>query len=118
MFQSVEPSKSHMVIGDDTSEYSFALRRGSGSFQVVDQVLGRSERKGKNRDGCCFIGTVRKNAGIADVEVGYVVRLAKSVGHKPLPIVSHSQSAGFMKTGAGHIRMLRRSQVFGAARSQ
>src|ERR1051326_5433665 len=63
-----------------------------------------AQSKCQNADRCGFVGAVQENAGIANVQVGHVMGLPKTIRHKFLRIVSHAASARFMQAPARNLR--------------
>src|SRR5579863_8433023 len=71
--------------------------------EILDEVFGGSQSKRENADGGGLVGAVQKDAGIAHVEVGDIVGLAKAICNKMLWIVPHAAGAGFVQAESWHL---------------
>ncbi len=75
-------------------------------FEIVQHVITgtHGERDDRHRGG--LVGATRKNACVANVEIGNIVGLRPFVRNELLGIVSKSADAGFVQAGSGTIGLI------------
>lgn len=69
-------------------------------------MLRRPQRECQDAEGGGLVGAIEKDAGVAYVQVRYIVRLTKAIRHRILGIISHPARPRLVQAPAGHLRRL------------
>src|SRR5262249_23516507 len=101
---------------DNPSQQRWPLSRAlvSAVAEVFKHTVPAAHGEGDDRHGGGFVGAVREDTGVREVEIRDVVSLTPLVGDKALGIVAHAADAGFMQAGSRAVGFRARAPELGA----